>query len=134
MAKQQRDGGHDTSGATREARGRVAEQLARLERSERDALHGLQGALCSYVGALKGEGASADQVTAAVRELVRTPATPDAELVIAPAVREALVHLAVSWCAAEFARQEEMANSNARQDSRSDGERQEPDGSAASHA
>ena len=77
-----------------------------LERSERDALEGLQHALCSYVSALRADGYTADEATALVTRLVAAPATRDGGLVVIPAVRSALVELAVGWCVTEYGRLE----------------------------
>jgi hypothetical protein len=83
-------------------RANVVQALERLERSERDAIDELRQAICGFVGSLRGEGASEDQVKEAVRALVATPASTDGAVNLAPAVREALVELAVHWCADEY--------------------------------
>jgi len=87
-----------------DARRRVVTALECLERSERDALAGLESALCSYVTALRSEAMSADDITALIKTLVGTPITREGGLVVIPSVRAALVELAVGWCLAEYAR------------------------------
>lgn len=87
-----------------DARRRVVTALECLERSERDALAGLESALCSYVTTLRSEGTSVDDVTALVKRLVGTPITREGGLVVIPSVRAALVELAVGWCVAEYGR------------------------------
>jgi hypothetical protein len=91
----------DASRVTRPSgrdRDNVVDALVRLERSERDAVEGLRTAICGFVGSLRAEGASQEQVVEAVRTLVASPATADGALNLAPAVREALVELAIHWC------------------------------------
>lgn len=95
----------DGAVAYREAlRARVVDALARIEMGERDGLDGLQAALCTYVGALRAEGAAAAEVAARVRDIVAMPAAPHAHPLLPPTVRLALVELAEEWCAAEYAR------------------------------
>ena len=95
----------DGSGVTRPSgrdRDNVVNALGRLERSERDAVDGLRTAICGFVGSLRAEGATQEQVVEAVRTLVASPATADGALNLAPAVREALVELAIHWCVDEW--------------------------------
>lgn len=89
---------------TRAARDAVVAALAQVEIGQRDALEELRPALCGYVGALRREGHSRDEVLAAVRELVRHPATPNGAISLTPIVREALAELTLEWCRAEYAR------------------------------
>ena len=84
-----------------EARDSVIAALARMERGERNALDGLRDVLCTFVGVMKTEGASRDQVIEAVRRVISEPATTDAFRLLAPA-REALIELSLHWCAEEF--------------------------------
>jgi hypothetical protein len=87
---------------SRHDRDNVVQALERLERSERDAVDELREAICGFVGSLRGEGASGEQVKEAVRALIATPASTEGALNLAPAVREALVELAVHWCSDEY--------------------------------
>ena len=98
----------DAGGRTRggEARSGVVMALERVERSERDAIDGLREAICGFVGALQGEGSTRDEIIEAVRALVAEPRTPEGERSLRPAVREALVELAVYWCVDELRRKE----------------------------
>ena len=95
-----------TSRESEDARRRVVTALECLERSERDALEGLQHALCGYVSSLRADGYTAEEATALVTRLVGSPATQDGGLVVIPAVRSALVELAVGWCVSEYGRLE----------------------------
>ena len=83
-------------------RSNVVQALGRLEHSERDAVEGLRMAICAFVGSLRSDGATQEQVVEAVRTLVATPATADGAINLAPAVREALVELAIHWCTDEW--------------------------------
>jgi hypothetical protein len=78
--------------------------LGLVERGERNALERLREALCGFVGALRGEGVSRDEVIEIVRTLVATPTTPDATFALLGPAREALVELSVHWCAEEYER------------------------------
>jgi hypothetical protein len=89
------------TGAAREA---VIAALAQVEAGQRDALDELRVALCAYVGALRREGLSRDDVVENIREIVKKPATPGGALSLTPIVREALAELTLEWCRAEYAR------------------------------
>ena len=80
----------------------VIKALHRVEQGERDSLEELRSALCSYVGALRAEGADKDAAIRAVAELIMTPVGPDGESNLRPPAREALVELSTHWCAEEF--------------------------------
>jgi hypothetical protein len=97
------DSRHTLSDAERD-RQRVVQALERVEQSERDAVDGLRAAICTLVTTLRTEGASAEQAAAEVRKLIEVPATPEGAGALAPAVREALVDLALHWCTEEYAR------------------------------
>ena len=80
----------------------VIKALQRVEQGERDSLEELRSALCSYVGALRAEGADKDTAIRTVAELIMTPIDPDGESNLRPPAREALVELSTHWCAEEF--------------------------------
>jgi hypothetical protein len=85
-----------------EARAGVVRALARVERGERNALEELRGVLCTFVRALRDDGASREDAIEAVRVVVSTPATQDAGPELRQPAREALVELSTHWCAAEY--------------------------------
>ena len=84
------------------AREEVVRALARLEQGERNALEGVRSALCPLIAALRADGTPYDSIVESVRTLVSRPTTPEAEFVLHPAAREALVELSVQWCAMEY--------------------------------
>jgi hypothetical protein len=86
------------------ARADVVSALGRLERSERNGLEEVRGALCRFIASLRAGGASYESVVDIVRDLVATPATPDGASTLHPSAREALVELSIHWCAAEYRR------------------------------
>jgi hypothetical protein len=90
--------------ATNAARERATTALGRLEHGQRDAMDELREALCSYVGALRGEGWTREATLATVRTLIGTPVTPDGALALTPIVRGALAELTLQWCEAEYDR------------------------------
>ena len=87
-----------------EARASVIDALGKMERGERNALDSLRDVLCSFVTALKAEGATRDQAVEAVRRLISEPATSEGAFRLLPPAREALIELSVHWCAEEFGR------------------------------
>lgn len=95
---------HGATEERRAAREPVLASLARVESGQRDALDDLRVALCAYVGHLRREGLSREDVLAAVRELVLQPVTPEGAIALTPIVREALAELTLEWCQAEYAR------------------------------
>jgi hypothetical protein len=104
-----------------EARRRVTGALECLERSERDALDELQHAVCRYVTVLRDAGVSAARTTELVTTLINSPATQDSALAMIPAVRAALVELAVGWCVSEYARLESAQRESTAIHSKADG-------------
>jgi hypothetical protein len=95
---------HIESREVQDARRRVMGALECLERSERDALDELQHAVCRYVTALRDAGVSAAETTELVTAIVTAPATREGSFAMIPAVRAALVELAVGWCVTEYGR------------------------------
>jgi hypothetical protein len=87
-----------------DARAGVVTALARMERGERDSLDVLRDALCSYVTALKAEGASRDDALEAVRQVISEPATVEGTFRLLAPAREALIELSTHWCAEEYNR------------------------------
>jgi hypothetical protein len=94
--------GPGTAAASAEMRAKVVRALTAMERGERNALDALRDTLCSFVGALKAEGASREQAVEAVREVISEPTSSDGEFRLLPPAREALIELSIYWCAEEF--------------------------------
>jgi hypothetical protein len=98
--------GSSQAGATApevaEARENVIAALARMERGERHSLDAMRDVLCSFVSALKSDGATREQAVEAVRQVVSVPASQEGEFRLLPPAREALIELTLHWCAEEF--------------------------------
>jgi hypothetical protein len=94
--------GSSTAPDVAEARQRVIEALGSMERGERNALDAMRGVLCTYVTALKAEGATRDQAVEAVRELISEPTSDEGAFRLLPPAREALVELSIYWCSEAF--------------------------------
>ena len=80
------------------ARQHATEALLRVERGERNALDGLREAICTYRSALEADGTTREDALQRVRELIATPASSEHTWLL-PAAREALMDLAMYWCA-----------------------------------
>ena len=81
---------------------RVIQALQRVEQGERDSLDELRAALCTFVSALRAEGATRDVSIREVTELIMTPASPAGESNLGAPAREALVELSTHWCAEQY--------------------------------
>src|SRR4051794_11516485 len=97
---------HIESREVQDARRRVMGALECLERSERDALDERQPAVCRYVPALRDAGVPPAEPAELVTGIVPAPATREGSFAMIPAVRAALVELAVGWCVTEYGRLE----------------------------
>ena len=84
------------------ARGGVMRALAAVEVGERNSLERLRSALCTFVGVLREDGASKEQVIEIIRTIVATPATPAARFGLLHPARIALVELSINWCIEEY--------------------------------
>ena len=84
------------------ARGGVMRALAAVEVGERNSLDRLRSALCTFVGVLREDGASKEQVIEIIRTIVATPATPAARFGLLHPARIALVELSINWCIEEY--------------------------------
>lgn len=80
----------------------MVDALGRMERGERNSLDPLRDVLCTFVSALKSEGASRDQAIEAVRRVISGPATSDGAFRLLAPAREALIELSIYWCGEDF--------------------------------
>lgn len=80
----------------------MVDALGRMERGERNSLDALRDVLCTFVSALKSEGASRDQAIEAVRRVISGPATSDGAFRLLAPAREALIELSIYWCGEDF--------------------------------
>lgn len=90
--------GSTTQRSIGEVRAAVVQAVANIERGERNALEGLRQALCTFVVALRDDGASRDEALEAARVVIETRATPNGALALLPSARDALVELSTHWC------------------------------------
>jgi len=96
--------GESTVADVADARAGVVAALARMERGERDSLDVLRESLCTYVSALKADGATREMAIDAVRDVISAPATLDGSFRLLAPAREALIELSMHWCAEEYGR------------------------------